>query len=656
MRTLSATLLAAQKAASGLPYVRVEVLDRASGVARPALSRLYTGPEPHYYHDALLLGDGALLRARVDPGGGLYVQRVPNPGPGSNFGSWTYLTQASPTGISLAAQGAQVRLFFSTDSLAIYQCISYDYGATWGSPQIVVNPAVDVVKWVAAAFTGTGPVALFFAADPPAIYVMKESGGPWSNPVAWPHASSGTYGVACFYDGDWQLLVAGRATSGEYALWTCTYGNGASQAADTWSSLRSVMASASDSQVTFGAPFLHRPDVYRLFCVESYAGTVAYNRPVWSHIQPTESISDNRWREPVPFDTATAYGVAVAGNSQTLWLSTPSGVWRGNLAALAQELTADLLELDAQELAMAAGEARLVLRNDDGRYNDLGSGVLRQGSELRTGPGYRTTAGDEASTGPSFLVEGWEHTSGGGQARVIVHARSPWSLLERWRARRQYAWSAGAATVLDILRSLLARSGLPLSATSPSSAISSLRPEFTVHPEESGARAVARLLGMVPDVLVFQGLTATLANPQESEAAGYSFGGNHAILAGRYGGRALTHNRVQAYGAGLMAEQFDWPSVSQVHDRLLQVHDLNLTTVQQVQDRAEATLRQTLLSTPSGELLVPPNCGQELYDVVSVTDPGAGLSAATYRVVGIRWEFRRQGRPRYLQRLSLSAP
>jgi hypothetical protein len=88
------------------------------------------------------------------------------------------------------------------------------------------------------------------------------------------------------------------------------------------------------------------------------------------------------------------------------------------------------------------------------------------------------------------------------------------------------------------------------------------------------------------------------------------------------------------------------------------VHDLNITSVSLAQERAAATLRQEELSLEQGELVTPVNCGQELYDVVSVTDPRAGLSAATYRIVGLSMRYVRRSRsggrsPAYEQRLTL---
>lgn len=103
-----------------------------------------------------------------------------------------------------------------------------------------------------------------------------------------------------------------------------------------------------------------------------------------------------------------------------------------------------------------------------------------------------------------------------------------------------------------------------------------------------------------------------------------------------------------------MAESFAWTEVADVYDRLGQVHDLNLSTLSQAQARAETGLRQAQMATTGGDIIVPLNCGQELYDVIEITDARAGLSQAKRRVLGLAWKYvPAQGR--YEQRLSLGA-
>jgi hypothetical protein len=90
-------------------------------------------------------------------------------------------------------------------------------------------------------------------------------------------------------------------------------------------------------------------------------------------------------------------------------------------------------------------------------------------------------------------------------------------------------------------------------------------------------------------------------------------------------------------------------------DILEQDYDPNLQTVTRAQERADAILRtQQTQSTPA-TIVVPTNVGQELLDVVTVTDKRCGISGEKYRVLAIQTDYdRRQGR--YEQRLTIGAP
>jgi len=81
MRILSATLLAAQQAASLTPAVKIEVKNKMTGVTRLNWERLYQGSEDEYYHGMTAADDGSLIRTRITlPADGrkLYRQRTVN--------------------------------------------------------------------------------------------------------------------------------------------------------------------------------------------------------------------------------------------------------------------------------------------------------------------------------------------------------------------------------------------------------------------------------------------------------------------------------------------------------------------------------------------------------------------------------------------------
>lgn len=646
MRSLTASLLMAQRNASAHPYVKVELLDRRPDVARPIMTRLYVGQEPDAHHAAVVAGDGSLVRARVDSLGRLWVQRTASPGPGSDFSAWTQLDNAHPgASIVLTALGPQVLLLFvDTNRYTIRSRQSSNYGASWGGSTVVLNPP-EMTLYLAAAYRPSGVPALFYVSSDQLLWATKRTGGVWSPPLAWPHTEVAQFkGIACIYGTDWDLAVCGTHAAGEEMVWTAIYGDGGEQAADTWSALREHNRASQGSGVEFRHPFLAKPDVFRLSYVESYAGSTPYSRPVLSHTPPGAGFVDNRWRDGVPFDLECDHGLALAYGGGYLWLSTPDGVWRGALDPQAVSFADNVLSLHLRE-GTDGGGGLVVLRPEA-----LPS--LRRGSQVRVSLGYITSAGAETSTGLCLWVERWEQCVSAGRSVLHLHLGDGWSLLGGWRARRQFAWASGEATVREILTDILSRSGMALEVVSASDAFHVYMPDFTVHPGEDGAKAVRRLMALVPDVLFFRGGQACVRYLQPSDEADYAYGTGHAILEGRCGTALGSYNRVQAFGDGVTGEAFAWDEVEEAHDRLLQLHDLNLDTAEKAQDRADALLHMLGLAA-TAEVVVPVNCGQELYDVVEVTGPGLGLDAARYRVLGLELRYDRERTPRYTHTLRL---
>jgi hypothetical protein len=659
MRILHPDLLAAQKSASAVPYVEVHVSERIGNVRRLRWQRLYTGGEPDYHHAATMPADGSLLRARVNPGDNkLYYQRVTSPGEGSDFSGWTLMANVSASaGIAMTSQGATVLLFYvSTDGVTILVRESGDNGATFGAPNTAdISPGA--AGWLASALKSDGTALLVYSVGG-TVYRVKRVSGAWGSASAWTHSAGSISGLACHHSGDFNLAVTGTDTAGAARAWTVVYGDGFDQATDTWSGLMELTGADAGSGMEFRSPSLAKPEVYRQLFVEKYSGSESYSRPLWTHLPQTLNFKSNAWREPVPFDLASAYGMAQASGGGYVWLSTASGVWRAEIPMSALDVTGDIVELTA-EAEGEDGRLRVVLRNDDGRYSDLSSGeyaLIRRGSQVDVSPGYVTPSGPLASYGPSYWIDGWEYVTGEGRGVFVLHARDAWSLLDAWRARRQYSWAPGEENVFLILEFLFGRAGLEFTSRGNSDTMTTLKPGFTIHPGESGKTAVRRLLAMVPDLLMVLGEYGYVINPLASDPADYDYGVDHAILRARYGTLTPDFNRAQAYGFGVTAERFDWDGVEDVYDRLRQVQDVNLTTAAMAGDRADAMLRKAALGGEGGEIVVPVNCGQELYDVVSVSDVGAGLAAAKRRVMGMVLRYSTDARsPAYEQRIRLGA-
>ncbi|HEU5319755.1 MAG TPA: hypothetical protein VFX28_03065, partial [Methylomirabilota bacterium] len=369
MRTLSSQLLAAQRSGSAAPYLQVTVADRIGGVRRLAFQRLYTGSEADGYHAATMPADGSLLRTRV-ASGRVYYQRVTSPGPSGNYSSWTDLEAAGNADVALCSEGAAVLLFF-TDSTGTKVRLreSSDSGATLGASSLIVD-AGTAITWLAVDVKPNGDALLLYSVGA-TVYALKRSGGSWGSPAAWTNSVAAVDGLACYHSGDWNVVVAGQDASGNAMVWTAVYGDGFSQAVNTWSALREVTRASGGSSVSFRAPFLARPDVFRLTFAEQYTGTQAYARPYHGWSPATAAYADNLWREPVPFNFSNEYGLALAQSASAAWLCAPSGVWTASLTGSPLDVSADVLEAVATETP-EGGRLRLVLRNDDGRYTSQG--------------------------------------------------------------------------------------------------------------------------------------------------------------------------------------------------------------------------------------------------------------------------------------------
>lgn len=455
--------------------------------------------------------------------------------------------------------------------------------------------------------------------------------------VEWANSLAAVTGVALAHSGDWNVMVSGSAAGSlETGIWTCVFGDGHSAQAGVWTALNPVSLAAPDSGVAFGCPALHAPDVYRAFFVEAFSGIESYSRPYWTHSLASSEYIDNRWREPVPLDLASEHGLALCSEGGYAWLTRPDGVWRTSLTPSYVDLSADVTYLKAVTTE-TGGAITVALRNEDGRYGSVGTqeqAAIALGSGMTFSPGYVTSEGQEVSDGPAFWIDGWKQALAAGVAGFTLHAVDGWGLLEQWNARNQFAWTAGDKTILDLLAFVLARSGLNIIVSSSSDALTSQRPAFTISPGESGKTAVLRLLAMVPDTLLFRGATGLVVYPRESDLPVYDYGTGHSILNAAYETRSCEPNRVQVFGNGVFAEKCDWPELELVFDRLEQVHDLNLDTVEKAQARAEAVLRNAQMHGLSGRMLVPMNCGQEMYDVIVISDAVASLAQARKARIG----------------------
>ena len=643
MRSLSDTLLAAQRDRAAIPYVRATLAERWGGVTQLRWERLYTGQEPDGPHDALITSGGALIRVRSQTSpNGLFVQRVASPGPAAQFGAWKNLGVTSQdSGVAVIEIDSTIYLFdVAANRRTIRERTSTDGGATFGSPRTIATASANVTS-LAAASGATGAALLLYADSTGSVRSMTRSAGTWTSPAAWTNSLSAVNGIACAHiDGDWAVIVCGTLSGGSSGAWSCVLGAGSSQTAGTWSTLREVIASAAGAQVTYKDPAVCVADGPRVSFVEAYSGANGYTQTMTTHARADARFRDHRWREPSPFGGTLGVGPALTADASFAWLTTPDGVWRARIGATPIDISGSVMSADAKE---TPGGASLTLVLGEGANLDpsitAGDGPL--GHELSIAWGYETSAGRETGQTQRYWVREVRREKMRGALVTVLEAEDAWWFMGNMRARRQLTWPAHTTSVWNILGQLLTMAGLSATLARSSPAIVATYPAMTISPNESLAVAVNRLMSRVPDVLRFSDGELEAIHARETDAAVYSYGGTgqHALLDAARSSALSRVNHVQVYGDGAIAQAVNEREMASVGSLLVQVVDRSLTTAAVAATRAEAELRTRGVLPAFARITVPVNAGQQLHDVVSVTAPIVGWTAENLRVAGLRTRY-----------------
>ncbi len=663
MRYLSSALLEAQKQSQVQPAVRLIVRDYQALDVRLDWSSLYSGSEPEGPNCAVQAADGSLVRARVDPSNGnLYRQRVTDPTQTSQWTSWAYVKSVSSGAqVALAADRADASVFLSfvgPDNRTLKVIESSDYGGSFsGEVQVVQEGSGAQVKALAGEVQTDGEPILFYGVDPAGggadsvVKVVKRSGGSWGSPSTWD--KGGKYlvqALAVVRERDYEILITGRDDAEGYPwrLWFVVYGDGVDVAAGTWSALNVLEKADTDLPFQYSYPTISYLDVYRAAFVGSYTGSGGYERLHLLRMAQGSDFISSYWTEPAPFDLSTSYGAALAYDfpSQYVYLIGANFAQRALVSGAASvDLSSRMVRYRATD-GWGEDGAVIELDNSDGALAGIGQGAyaaVRRGALVELSPGYVTSEGPKYRQRPCLWIGDHEFVVREGTSRLILYCIGGWGLLRSWRASRQYHWTAGSKNVFQIASRILGFVGLDLStAGEASSELSNFYPSFTIHPGEDGRGALLRLLAKVPDYLYWDSEVAYAKEFSASEGSDYSYGGlgEHIILEGRYGSRAFDFNHLEVFGASdSFGEAVDFSQIGLVGHRLGKVFDYAYDTNNECASRAAVDLRYQQVRGKWGQIVIYPNVGQELFDVITITDSRAGLSSALRRVMGIREEY-----------------
>jgi len=668
MKSLSSSLTAAQKKPDRLPYVEAKVYDFDQGIKRLSWERLYEGSEADNHHGIAFDGQGSMHRIRADSSNKLYRQKVTSPDDQSDYSQWTQLAADCYGPCAIAAHGARVYIFYRTTANVLWKYYSHDYGQSWNNGQLV--DYADVLS-MAATWWSTGDIVVCFAAKASELNAIvldssdqETSQHTHSEPIT--HPLTATYGIgASFTPNHIDVVFAAKETAEPYSF-IALYRTQLDSNYD-WLAFQYFITAPDGEGVTYEYPDCHNPssaqdyENTQLTAVEKFTGTTAYTRPLICHSVRGSAFSSMAFTEPKPFlNISSSYGLRLQSTSSYWWLERPDGVWRApRPAGTPLDLTPNILSLNVERRTL-----NIALDNSKAQYSPDSSQLTADSSkrsEVVLKLGYKTSQGNEAVEVGRYWIDSWEYSSTPNTSLITLYCLDGQGLAGKWSARFQMRWPADKR-VWEIIQEIICRWGINL--TSPggvpkSSAVDNLYPDFTIQPGTTGDAALRRILSFIPDALIFDGNEAYVKDLKDDEASSYSYGTAHVILQGEYS-EAVSLTRARAIGRAedesrIVEDAFDWPNLELGIDNLEQSYDPNLQSAARAQERADAILRKASLRAERGNLVVPTNVGQELYDVITVTDARCGITSKKYRVMRIDVQYAPLG-GQYQQRFTIGAP
>ena len=675
MRTLSSALQAAQKAASREPVVKCVVADAPVELPRMRFSPLYPGGEASPYCSAAVASDGSFTRIRSDAAGNLYRQRVTDPMQSSQWSSWTLgATGVSTAGQVAAARGSAsgvVRIYavFGAAGSRTVQCAeSADNGATFGSWSVVATPpAGSEVRSLGASDDFVLYSVDALGANPDDyLCVVQKSGGSWGTPVADATLYSTISTAALAKEGTY-LRVAFYC-EGTLELRQKAYDLGGTG----WVEGGVLLAAGSGSGYSYLFPWIVVPDAdgprYIYLWREYYNGSPVHFRRILACTPSRDYVAD--W---TPLNVQGFYDVCLLKTGGYWYLLASGEAYRApvyNPASTAdkKDISADVAAFEITEPGeMGGSDVTLFLDNTDGRYGQVGTvgtayEALAEGSQLALAQGYRTTAGEEYVWGAPWWVDRVSFEDGDGVGRLRAECVDAWEYLDRFRVLRQEAFTN--QTLGTILQKIWWR--VCGETTVPTTdGLATAVPSFTFQPGESYgdiARRICRRAGVAPrfgsDQTSYVGFGSV--KPVIVAIGGgssqYAYGpAAHPIRRASHRKWGQVYNHVELQGEGCFGEALDWARLAEVpRDVAQKVVDKGMDTNAEAAAMAGYILRWAKLAASGGYLEVAANVGQELWDVIAVTDSRANLSSALRRVVSLRTVYDK-AKGRYDQRIGLSA-
>jgi len=646
MRSLSGTLLAAQKAASGAPYIRTVVSNAIRGLRHLVFTELYSSGDADTRHGAAA-GSTNLHRIRNDSTGATGNAQYQTDATG-----WVTMSSAADVvHVAIAAIGARVFLFYNR-GLGLYWRESTNDGGTF-SAEALIGTAVSTLNALAVAYKNAGGDLAIFYVTTATVRRIRRTSGTFGAGAAWTQTANSINGLAACWNGDFLIALTGTETTTlRPTLWSLVLGDGFNYSVDLYTAFFIQAQAETDEPVTFQAPFVAVLEVVRITFVEKFTGSPAYTRTYWTAIALTAAYSPGNWEwlDPVPLNNATAYGYAVAkgGTPEKAIYSRPGQVLTAPTAAVTLDMSADLVEAVIDERDGLTQRAELVFDNSNNQYAGPPAPIALHRT-LAIGIGYDALY----SSPPAHTITGWQYRRTGGRSQFALQTEGAayWLALSKTRTS-----IVETRKMTQIARAAAARAGLDFLLSGASSRATNFNLEWVVNPDQTQLDLLRALAEIMPDIYLISSTgTLTLTEPLAGDSTDYTYGTDHAIYTSRFGTEPTAHV-AEVAAAGVLGSAYDYTAMNNdkpIQDRRRSPHE---TAGSDADANATARLRKSVLARDMGELVTPPNCGLEIADVIAFTDAAVSPSQVKARVTGIKTTMRRtpsSGKATYEQHVKL---
>jgi len=658
VRTLPAALTTAQQSATNEPRVAVTADNTIAALRRLDFVQLDATAQTIAKHDACVPADGSLTRVRSDGAGNLFQQRVTTPAAGP-WGTWNAFGTGKGNVVACAAIGTRVIVIY-TDAAGtgVKFRESTDYGVNFTAEAAAFTAGAAVVDLSVAYKAAGGDCAVAYVTAA-ALAICKRAAGTWGAPAVSAATFNSLNGVAVCYSTDYNLFVTGvEVTTLRRTFWTNTYGDGAAVALNTWGNLYTQQQAESDSSVSYNAPFAAYIDTFRVTFVEADAFTGGATRTYRTNLHPLAPwpALANTYTSPVPVNYTGAEGLALAANAADadyMYETAPDRVYRAAQSPVTATLTADVIAAEIRERDRATS-GYIELDNSAGQYAGPPSPITI-GNRLDVRWGYYTTSGYLTSKMADLWIAALEYRRTGGKSVLRLHVEGGWELLRRNRQRMQITHSATDSYYSVLLR-ITSRAGLWLTSGGVSTRADTVTPKFTIPAQMSGYEAAQQALSFLADRI----RPATIASmkmlePLTSDATTYTFGVAHPLRTVQLRSEQPRAAETHAFGVAAFGEAIDYATAAVAGAPRDYMRDASSSTGATATATATAHLRRRALDADAGLIIVPPNCGQELYDAVEFSDGYISGSAIKRRVSGIDWRYARRPVAVFEQTLYLGA-